>query len=309
MENLHLRRYFSLNILLRMAVLGIAMAVLLYWQREFLLDFYLRNQATATGYLINGGILILFLLGLIKMVAVFTFYAGEERALLRFAANLRDSGRQPLDRVDPHSIIARRYRTMGQLHQAHCPINHSALSSSLVAAESTRQSFPKFVSNVLILTGVFGTIVALSIALLGASDLLKSTVNVGGMGLVVHGMSTALNTTITAVVCYLFFSYFFQKLTDVQTNLLSGVEQITATTLIPRFHIQPESLLYEHSALIRSLQSLVNQMMTSQRVFQDLEGRLDQSLAGYTARIDELSADLGDLKQLLRAGFRLPEDA
>jgi len=309
LDEIQLRRHFSLNILLRMVILALLAAGLLYWKFDFINQVYFREQLTPTGYLINGGILALFSLGLLKMIGVFLRYAREESALLRLMRNLRENAQDPLDGVPANSIVSRRYRTMVRLFQAHCPINHGALASTLVAAESTRNSFPKFINNILILTGVFGTIVSLSIALIGASDLLESTINVGGMGMVVHGMSTALSTTITAIVCFLYFGYFYLKMTDVQTNLLGAVEQLTTNELMPKFQVQTDTILYEFSGLIRSLQALVHQMHGSQRTFETVQKHLINTLDAYSAKIHSLAADMAGLKQLLRTGFRLPDDA
>lgn len=306
LDSLHFHRHLSRNTLIRMLFLALALVGLLAWKYDFLIEVYFRNQLTATGWIINGAILALFALGQLRIVTSLLGYGREERAIEQFMANLK---RQitPLNGVPAGSLIAHRYRTMEILHKSNTPINHSALSSTLVAAESTRNSLPKFINNILILSGVFGTIVSLSIALIGASDLLASAINVDGMGQVVHGMSTALSTTITAIVCYLFFGYFYLKLTDVQTNLVSAVEQVTATHLMPRFQVQTDSVLYEFTGLIRSLQSLVSQMETSQNTFSEVEASILQSLNDYQQRLQGMDRDLGDLKQLLRQGFRLPE--
>jgi hypothetical protein len=227
--------------------------------------------------------------------------------VMRFVANLEKQPDDPISGISEHTLIARRFRTMERLHRANTPINQSALAATLVASESTRNSFPKFINNILILTGVFGTIVSLSIALLGASDLLESSVAVSGMGMVVHGMSTALSTTITAIVCYLYFGYFYMKLTDVQTNLVSGIEQVTTSHLVPRFQVQTDSVLYEFTGLIRSLQVLVKQMEQSQRIFEQVEKRLVGTLDSYRERIQGVGDDLSSIKSLLKHGFRLPE--
>jgi hypothetical protein len=195
---------------------------------------------------------------------------------------------------------------MQALYRAHCPINHGSLASTLLATESTRNSLPRFINNILILTGVFGTIVSLSIALIGASDLLETSINVGGMGMVVHGMSTALSTTITAIVCFIFFGYFHLKLTDVQTNLVSAVEQVTVNELIPRFQVQTDSALYEFTGLVRSLQELVNQMFQTQKTLEGLEQNILLTLQSYETKSGTLTSDLADLKYLLQQGFRLP---
>ena len=177
--------------------------------------------------------------------------------------------------------------------------------------------------NTLILTGVFGTIISLSIALLGASDLLEDTADISGMGLVIHGMSTALSTTITAILCYLFFGYFYMKLTDVQTNLISGIEQITANRLMPRFQVQTESVLFEFTGMLRSLQSLMGQMETTQKTVHNLamemrnaqsnmtqlESTISDALNElYEEKIHPVSQELVQIRQLLKQGFRLPDE-
>jgi hypothetical protein len=321
LESIHFRRNFSRNILLRMIALAAIGAALLIWKFDFINNVYFRDQLTATGLIINGAILALFTLGLLRTIWILLTYGREEKALRRFIENLEENI-SPVLEIPDKSIIARRYRTMEALHDANTPVNHNALASTLVASESTRNSFPKFINNILILTGVFGTIVSLSLALIGASDLLASAVNVDGMGMVVHGMSTALSTTITAIVCYFYFGYFFLKLTDVQTNLVSGVEQVTTSYLLPRFQVQTENVLYEFTGLIRSMQGLINQMDASQKAYQqlaeemqgsqvafeDLEQRIGAALVEiYKSKIQPVAEDMNDIKKLLKIGFRLPE--
>jgi hypothetical protein len=306
--SIQLRRNFSRNILIRMIILSVVIAALLVWKYDFINTVYFRDQLTSTGLIINGTIVGLFTIGILRMIAIFLHYVSEENAVIRFLRNLREGVADPLNRIPKRAIIANRYRTMQGLYKANCPINHGSLASTLVANESTRNSLPKFINNILILTGVFGTIVSLSIALIGASDLLATSVDVGGMGMVVHGMSTALSTTITAIVCYLVFGYFHLKLGDVQTNLISAVEQVTVNELIPRFQVQTDSALYEFTGLVRSLQELVNQMNHSQQTFENIEKQMLESLEGVDARNEAMHNDLAEIKHILKLGFRLHED-
>jgi hypothetical protein len=306
--SIQLRRNFSRNVLIRMVLLSAVIAVLMVWRFEFINQVYFRNQLTPTGLIINGTIVGLFAIGILRMITIFLHYDQEETALIRFLRNLRDGEQDPLNQIHKKSIIANRYRTMQGLFKANCPINHGSLASTLVASESTRNSLPKFINNILILTGVFGTIVSLSIALIGASDLLANTVNVGGMGIVVHGMSTALSTTITAIVCFIFFGYFNLKLSDVQTNLISAVEQVTVNELLPRFQVQTDSALYEFTGLVRSLQGLVSQMKSSQEGMEALEQRVLTTLQSYQLQSEGMHEDLAEIKHILKVGFRLHED-
>jgi hypothetical protein len=308
LDSIQFRRSFSLNVLIRMVVFALLGVGLLLWKLDFINQVYFRDQLTPTGIIVNGAIVALFLLGIGKMVLSFLHYAREESALIRFLRNFENSPQAPLGQVAMNSIIHRRYDTLERLYNSSTPINQSALAATLVATESTRNSLPKFINNILILTGVFGTIVSLSIALIGASDMLESAVDVGGMGMVVHGMSTALSTTITAIVCFLYFGYFHLKLHDVQTNLLSAVEQTTSNLLLPRFQVQTDTVLYEFTGLIRSLQQLVNRMEESQSTMQDFERRLTEAMESSHERIGDLSADLAGIRRTLRAGFRLPDD-
>ncbi len=298
----------SRGVLVWLIVVLVVMTALLAINTEFLTNVYLRNQLTATGYIINGGILALFLLGLGRMVVLLLRYMREERALYRFARALAmDSPLASID-LDQNTLIARRYQEILTLSEHNAPINHAALASVQVARESTAISLPKFVNNILILTGVFGTIVSLSIALVGASDVLGSAQQgPGSMGMIIHGMSTALSTTITAIVCYLVYGYFYLRLTDVQTHLLSQVEQITTFYLMPRYAYTPDNLMQRIAGLVKALSGVAEVMRTVQADNMAASTQLHSLIASLNQRTKPMSDDLKSIKRVLHEGFRLPE--
>lgn len=308
MQIITFRSHFSRNTLLLMFLLAAVVTGISFWKFDLIQTVYFKDQLTATGWIINGSIVALFLAGIVRIVTIFLSYRREEAATARFIHNHEDEVENPLHQVPANSIIARRYLVMERLFDSSTPINQGALAATLLANESTRASLPKYISNILILTGVFGTIVSLSLALLGASDLMENAVDVGGMGLVIHGMSTALSTTITAIICYLFFGYFYLKLTDAQTNLLSAVEQVTTTYLAPLFIVEQETTLYEFTGLVRSLQSLIKQIQVSQKVVTKAETRLLSAVDTYQSQMEANNNDMSTMIDLLRRGFRLRDD-
>ncbi len=296
---------YSRSVLSQFLALSILVSFLLLINHEFIINFYIKNQETNTGYIVNGSILLLFLIGIVRLVLLLLRYNSEERALVRFIKNVQNKEALPTDRINKNSLIYNRYLSVLEISKHNVAVNHSALASTLVATESIRLSLPRFISNILILTGVFGTIISLSIALLGASDIIDSADGISGMSIVIHGMSTALSTTSTAIVCYLFFGYFYMKLTDVQTQLLSGIEQATTLYIMPRFTYQTDSMLHEVGNLVKALRVAANVMAKTQADFSEAGRNLNLLTSTSADRITRLSSDIDEIKALLRAGFRL----
>ncbi len=298
----------SRSVLFQFLMLSVLLGFVLLLNSEFLINFYIKNQATNTGYIVNGSILGLFLLGIFQIISLLLLYSREENALARFIQNVQDEESLPTQRISKNRLIYSRYVSVLEISKHNVAVNHSALASTLMATESTRLSLPRFISNILILTGVFGTIISLSIALVGASDIIDSADGISGMSIVIHGMSTALSTTATAIVCYLFFGYFYMKLTDVQTELLSGIEQATTLYIMPRFTYQTDSMLHEVGNLVKALHEAAGVMASTQIDFAEA-GRNLSALTGSNAEsLMRLSADIEEIKSLLRDGFRLSSD-
>ncbi|MCW9013264.1 MAG: hypothetical protein OQL06_05735 [Gammaproteobacteria bacterium] len=273
---------------------------------DYIIDIYFKNQITRTGYLVNGGILILFFLGLSKLIMLLFRYMREESSLARFIENVEAEQAKPVEGVSPKSIIFNRYKTIVAISMQNVAVNHGALASTTVATESTRISLPKFISNILILTGVFGTIVSLSIALLGASNILGAAEGINGMGVVIHGMSTALSTTTTAIVCYIFYGYFYLKLADVQTQLISGVEQVTSVYILPKYTYQTDSMLHEVGQLVKELRLAAEAMKATQDNFAAAGANLRDMTESSNEQLSSISSAMAEVRQLLREGFRLP---
>lgn len=127
LRSLDLRTGYNNNILIRMLIAAAIIGMAILWQLDLVRDIYIRNQIEGIGYLINGGILVVFAAGLIKLVSSFLRYSAEEAALTRFIKNVRNNSLEPIKRVSDKTIISRRYYLMQGMFEQRVLINHSAL--------------------------------------------------------------------------------------------------------------------------------------------------------------------------------------
>jgi len=296
---------YSRKILIRMLIAVVLTAIVLLLNIDLLSTIYLSNQLTGIGMIINGGIFALFLAGMIKMAVGLAAYAREEQALRDFVERMDDGEDDPAMDIPPESIIAGRFRSMQQLFNHHTPVNHNAMAAALVARESTRSGTPRFINNILILGGVFGTIVSLSIALVGASDMLLNAISSSGMGMVIHGMSTALATTITAILCYMLHGYFFNAFGDAQTHLLGHIEEVTATRLMSRFQIEQKTIDYRITDLLKAMADMIRRIDDGQSGVLGITERLEGMLLHMENERVDMKSEMDDIRRLLREGFRL----
>ena len=300
----------STRILTQFGIVLVAAVALIAINFDLIYPFYAENQLTNTGIIINSAIVALFLLGVGNICLQLMRYRNEEIAMATFIGNVEVQKADLLEGLRADSMIAQRHLALRTIESANGQINHSALAAMLTADETTRFGFIRFVNNILILTGVFGTIVSLSIALLGASDLIDSAdASLGGMGLVIHGMSTALSTTITAIVSYAIFGYFFTRLNDVQTHCLSGIEHLTAVYLLPRYVRASDDIVHKLSDLIKSVVLATDKLKQTQDTYHDAAVTLQQTIAANQLEAERFAAELDEIKGILRDGFRLPPDS
>ena len=298
----------SRNLLLAMIATLLVVAGLVFWFREPLAELYFRQHITKTALALNGLIVGLFLFGMVRLMLMLLRYAREETAIARFLEFLAASKPGQSPKIDPDSLIAHRYLSMSKSWREGMTPNHAALSQVLVAEESTRGNSPKFIHNILILAGVFGTMVSLSIALFGTSSLLQTAGgDTEGINLVVGGMSTALSTTMTAILCYVIFGFFYSRTMIRRTRILSAIESITADHLMPRFRIKTENIGEELSTLIDSLQKVARNLAVAQADQKASEELMRKAIIDHETLMQELTQQVDDLRKIMLRGFRLTD--
>jgi cell division protein FtsB len=271
--------------------------------------------------ILNGAILVLFGLGVWRLFRGVRYYERQEAQISEFAARRAEG--YPTEQVlaefkDP-SLLRERHATIKELFAGGGPVDHGAISSIMLAGESLQLSFPRFVNNVLILMGVFGTVSSLIFALVGASHVLEAAVPGSGMGLLLLGMNTALTTTATAIVCYFFFTFFFHRFTDLQTWVVSRLERAALLYMIPDFSFEAEAVNHQAKLLVQDVRQLVAEMRQGLGGIEGAVARLDETararheqgaavLAGQEVQNGKLEgalAGLAELRNVLVEGFRL----
>ncbi|WP_424946799.1 hypothetical protein [Candidatus Spongiihabitans sp.] len=290
------------------------LAGVIVWQRHIIYQIYIANQVNTVGWAVNGGIALLFICGLVELIKRFFEYRNQEQAIHRFKDNVKNN-EPPLRGIRQEYMVSERFLALESLNRRRANINQNALAATLIAAESSRNSFLKFVHNVLILTGVFGTIISLSISLLGASDILQSGGQAGsllggraaaqasGLSTMIYGMSTALSTTMTAIIAYLFFGYFYIKLTDTQTFLISKIEEVTAATLMPHLQLNQAPVVRDYSdkGVSPDLDERASENQALMALIREIAERQQQAA-------NQNSESMKEVVTILQRGFRLRSD-
>ena len=293
-------------------------AGILLWKHDSVVGVMLGDMRPI---LLNGLIVLLFALGVWRLYRAIQRYEQQERDIEGFLQARADGVSCPefFATTDSSSLLAGRWFTIKDLFSRGGPVDHGAISAVMTAEESLHQSFPRFVNNVLILTGVFGTVSSLIFALLGASDVLQTSAPDAGMGLLLLGMNTALTTTATAIVCYFFFTYFFHRFTDLQTWVLSRVERVVLVHMVPEFTFEPEAVNHQAKLLVEEVRELVGQMReamagvgeTVSQLDEGSRARLDQGKQMIARqdiqneKLDETLSRLTEVREALARGFRL----
>ena len=281
--------------------------VLATWQSEWVFSFLFGEHSSQVGTVVNSIILVVFVVGIVHCLITLLRLHRQEKANHDFAKNLASQSDDPFMNVDFDTMIGKRYHIMKTLAEQDSPLPIGSLNHLLRSDLARYLSLPKYISSILILLGMLGTILSLGVALMGASDLIKSIDNFTDMATVINGMSTALSTTMTAIVCYILFRFSLGKVQNGVQLISRDIEHLSSIYLVPRFSAATKDIPQELQSLLVKLQNLTDQLGATQRTLleqqQQIERRLQQS--DGSQNIQDMIAHLDQINHSLKAGFRI----
>ena len=219
-----IRRSSANSTLIQVVIFLIVVAALIFIKKGDIAHLYTSGEISKTGMIINGIIIALFIVGMFRIIMVLFRYINEDQVILKLVSFLKENANNPISRLPENSIAVQRYKAVKWVTKQGGKVNQAAMAASTNAAESSRLTVVRFIHSTLILAGVFGTVVSLSMALIGAAGLLNSPEGVKEMGTIISSMSSALSSTVTAIVCFFIFAYFYLRLNDARIQVLNHIE-------------------------------------------------------------------------------------
>ena len=296
------RYYLTLSQILAVLFL---LTALVFFNKERLTVFFQTTKAGQLGLILNGAILLIFLLGLGRMIGIFLSYSREQDVLQRFVKRATENAVDPSYTLPISALVVRRYSAVQTIANQQATVNHGALASTLVASQQARFTLVRFVNSILILAGVLGTVISLAVALMGAAGLMNSPDNMKNMWDIIGGMSNSLSTTVTAIVCYVFFAYFYLRLQDARTQLLANIEDVTSLYILPRFKYVEPDLLGDVALLSADLRRAAEGIILVQNSFLQTGERLQLAVDDLHAVISQSGDNIRIIRESVREGFRL----
>lgn len=306
---MNIKKSSAKNTLFQIVLFLVVAAGLILFKKDAIVKLVTSGDISEVGLIINFIILLLFLAGMSKIVMVLFRYIDEHHAVVKVAHNLRSNVVDPTGIVSSNKLIAQRYSNIELITKQGSPVNQAALASNINASESTRLTFIRFVHSTLILAGVFGTVVSLSMALIGAAGLLNSPESIKEMGIIISSMSSALSSTVMAIVCFFVFAYFYLRLNASRIQLLNDIEEVTGLYILPKISHTEEGLIAKVSELTTTLNLATERLLSVQHTFNHAGISLQAAVDDLHGQVNSSSQtkSLNEIKGLLRKGFHLSE--
>ena len=284
----------------------IAVTIIALFNLSWLKKIYFYQMKTKVGIVINGLILVIFIIGIVKIIGEILKYMKEERQIEKFLLNCKNKISDKLMGIDKNSFIALRYNLVKELKERGIVPEINILSTFFLTPENSKKILLDYINNILILTGVFGTVVSLIISLIGASGFIKMT-DEKSMALIIHGMSTALNTTFTAIICYFIFHYFYSKVLQIQEMLALEIEKITYFEILPEFAPTEEKIKFEIKDTLKELKDVANKFLETEEGLKEYATKFSKLISLNYEIYKKISEELKTLQNILKEGFRLKD--
>ncbi|MDD5392884.1 MAG: hypothetical protein PHE17_07675 [Thiothrix sp.] len=291
--------------LLQMVILLFLLGAFVLFNKEQVTAFFASTQAGQLGLVLNGIILLIFLFGLVRMIFMFLNYSYEQDVLYQFVKRVEENAANPAYNLSDSALVVNRYLAVQTIVRQQAPVNQGALAATLVANQMAQFTLVRFVNSILILAGVLGTVVSLAVALMGAAGLMNSPDNMKSMWDIIGGMSNSLSTTVTAIVCYVFFAYFYLRLQDARTQLLANIEDVTSLYILPRFKHAENNILHDVAVLAADLRKAAESITLVQDRFLQAGERLQLAVDDLQAVVAQSGDNIRIIRESVREGFRL----
>ncbi len=292
--------------LLQIVLLLAAIGVGVWFYRQPMMDFFAHTQAGMLGLVLNGVIVAIFLVGLARMIVMFMGYSREQAVLKRFVKRAQENAASPTYALSESALIVERYNAVQTITRQHAEVNQAALAATLVAGQSAQFTLIRYVNSILILAGVLGTVISLAVALMGAAGLMNSPESMKSMWDIIGGMSNSLSTTVTSIICYVFFAYFYLCLQDARTQLLANIEDATALYILPRFkHAEDNHLMQDLAKLVGELRIAAETVNQVQNRFLQAGEKLQLAVSDLQTAVAQSGENIRVIRDSVREGFRL----
>ena len=302
---MNIRKNSAKSTLIQIVVFLLVIAALTLMNKGVIENLYNSGEISKIGMIINAIIIALFFFGMLRIVLVLVRYINEHHVSLKLVGYLKENASNPISRLPKNSLAVQRYKAVKWVAKQGAPVNQAAMAASCNASENSRLTLIRFVHSTLILAGVFGTVVSLSMALIGAGGLLNSPEGVKEMGTIINSMSSALSSTVTAIVCFFIFAYFYLRLNDARVQVLSNIEDITALYLLPKVTQTDDGMIRQVTELTSALNKAADKLLIVEQTFIAAGDRLQHAVNDLHGQVSNSS--LNEIKDLIRKGFHLSE--
>ncbi len=210
------------------------------------------------------------------------------------------------------SPVAERLRSMLAVRRLGGEPNQSDLSDLTLAVERSRFTLPRYLSGILVLLGLFGTVAGLSAAVGQIRPLLSQSGDgaldlqgvIGALTGTLGGMETAFSTTLTGILTTTILTLLITLAQRHQTSVLARFEGFAATLLVPLFTPVEADLGAAATALVEVGDTFTRMMAGLEAQLGGLTKAVSDGLQTASSRMEATSsvmeANVGDLIAFVR---------